>query len=78
VLLLANINSFSRLPVVGVPLMTHLFASAFVYGLLYGPLALPCSGALVVSIFTLSLTLNDAVGKLVIFLFFGLAWVYPC
>jgi cytochrome c-type biogenesis protein len=71
VLLFANINPFSRLPVVRVPLMAHPFVSAFVYGLLYGPLALPCSGALVVSIFTLSLTLNDAVGKLVVFLFFG-------
>ncbi len=70
-LLLANVNLFSRLTPVQMPIIEHPFASAFVYGLLFGPLALPCSGALVLSIFTLSLTINDAIGKLLIFLWFG-------
>jgi cytochrome c-type biogenesis protein len=71
VLLIAPKKPFTRLPVVRVPMMIHPFASAFVYGLLFGPLTSPCSGVMVVGIFTLSLTLNDAVGKLVLFLFFG-------
>jgi cytochrome c-type biogenesis protein len=77
ILLLANINVFSRMPLVQVTLVERPFASAFIYGLLYGPLALPCSGALVVSIFTLSLTIGDAIGKLFIFLWFGLGIGLP-
>jgi len=76
-LLLANINPFKRLPMIQSPVFSHPFANAFTYGLLYGPLALPCSGALVVSIFTLSLTVQDALSKLVLFLFFGLGFGLP-
>src|SRR3989304_1774425 len=61
VLLLLNINPFKQLPPVQAPLLSHPFVNAFVYGLLYGPLALPCSGPLVVSIFALSLTVSEAV-----------------
>jgi cytochrome c-type biogenesis protein len=76
-LLLANINPFHRLPVIQQPIFSHPFANAFVYGLLYGPLALPCSGALIVSIFTLSLTVQDALAKLALFFFFGLGFGLP-
>jgi cytochrome c-type biogenesis protein len=76
-LLLANVNPFSRLPMVSVPLLEHPFVNAYMYGLLFGPLALPCSGALVVSIFTLSLTLSAAVGKLFVFLWFGIGVGLP-
>lgn len=76
-LLLFNINHFKSLPQIQVPLFSHPFANAFLYGLLYGPLALPCSGALVVSIFTLSLTVGDAFGKLSLFLWFGLGFGMP-
>ena len=43
VLLLLNINPFKRLPQIRVPVLSHPFANAFLYGLLYGPIALPCS-----------------------------------
>lgn len=76
-LLLANVNPFSRIPTIQVPLLSHPFTGAFVYGLLYGPLALPCSGALVVSIFSLSLTIDDALGRLMVFLWFGLGVGLP-
>ncbi len=77
ILLLLNINPFKKLPQIQVPLLSHPFANAFVYGLLYGPIALPCSGPLVVSIFALSLTVGDALGKLNIFLWFGLGFGIP-
>lgn len=77
VLLLLNINPFKKLPQIQVPLLSHPFANAFIYGLLYGPIALPCSGPLVVSIFALSLTVADALGKLNVFLWFGLGFGIP-
>lgn len=76
-LLLLNINPFNKLPQIQVPLLSHPFANAFVYGLLYGPIALPCSGPLVVSIFALSLTVADALDKLNVFLWFGLGFGIP-
>lgn len=76
-LLLLNINPFKQLPQVQVPLLSHPFINAFVYGLLYGPLALPCSGPLVVSIFALSLTVGEALSKLNIFFWFGMGFGIP-
>lgn len=77
VMLLLNYNPFKRLPQVCVPLLSNPYANAFVYGLLYGPIALPCSGPLVVGIFTLSLTAGEAASKLAVFLWFGLGFGLP-
>lgn len=77
ILLLANINPFKALPQIQAPLVSHPFANAFLYGLLYGPLALPCSGPLVVGIFAFSLTAQEALGKLAVFLWFGLGFGLP-
>jgi cytochrome c-type biogenesis protein len=77
ILLLLNINPFKRLPQIQVPVLSHPFVNAFIYGLLYGPIALPCSGPLVVSIFALSLTAVEAFSKLNIFFWFGLGFGIP-
>jgi cytochrome c-type biogenesis protein len=76
-MLLLNVNPFKRLPQIRVPLLSNPYANAFVYGLLYGPIALPCSGPLVVGIFTLSLTAGEAASKLGVFLWFGLGFGLP-
>jgi cytochrome c-type biogenesis protein len=77
ILLLLNINPFKSLPQVRVPVLSHPFVNAYIYGLLYGPIALPCSGPLVVSIFALSFTAAEALSKLNIFLWFGLGFGIP-
>jgi cytochrome c-type biogenesis protein len=77
ILLLLDRNPFKSLPQVQVPVLRHPYLNAYVYGLLYGPITLPCSGPLVVSIFTLSLTVGEALGKLAVFLFFGLGFGLP-
>lgn len=51
--------------------------SAYIYGLLYGPITLPCSGALVVSIFSLSLAIDSLAQRLIFFLVFGLGMGLP-
>jgi hypothetical protein len=55
-----------------VPALSHPYINAFAYGLLYGPIALPCSGPLVVGIFALSLTAGEFFNQLFIFLWSGL------
>ena len=77
VLLLLNINPFKTLPQIQVPVLSNPFVNAFVYGLLYGPIALPCSGPLVVSIFALSFTAAEFLSKLNIFFWFGMGFGLP-
>ncbi|HSN75739.1 MAG TPA: cytochrome c biogenesis protein CcdA [Anaerolineae bacterium] len=77
VLLLFDRNPFKKLPQIQIPLLSNPFVNAFIYGLLYGPIALPCSGPLLVSIFALSLTAGEAIGKLGTFMWFGLGFGLP-
>lgn len=77
VMLLLNINPFKGLPQIQVPVLSHPFVNAFIYGLLYGPIALPCSGPLVVGIFAYSLSAAEVVSKLTIFFWFGLGFGLP-
>jgi cytochrome c-type biogenesis protein len=77
ILLLLNRNPFYRLPQVKVPLLRRPSLNAYIYGLLYGPLAMPCSGPLVVAIFVYSFTFGEAVSKLWVFLWFGLGFGVP-
>ena len=74
ILLLSDRNPFKGLPQIRVPVLRHPFLNAYLYGLLYGPIALPCSGPLLVGIFALSLTVGEAFSKLWVFLWFGLGF----
>lgn len=76
-LLLLDRNPFKGLPQLQVPVLSHPYINAFLYGLLYGPIALPCSGPLVVGIFALSLTAGEAFNQLAVFLWFGLGFGLP-
>lgn len=75
--LLLGVNPFAKLPQIGAGVRGGPLVSAYAYGLLYGPIALPCSGALLVSIFTLSLTVGSFAEKLLFFLAFGLGFGMP-
>ena len=77
ILLLANLNPFKALPQIQVPLLSHPYLNAYLYGLLYGPIALPCSGPLVVGIFAYSLTAGEMFSKLWVFLWFGIGFGLP-
>ncbi len=76
--MLAWLNPLGRLPTIGtLPGRGSGATAAYSYGLLFGPLTLPCSGALVVGIFTLSLTVGSFLDKMVFFLVFGLGFGLP-
>ncbi|MEP7134859.1 MAG: cytochrome c biogenesis protein CcdA [Chloroflexota bacterium] len=77
ILLLLNYNPFKTLPQIQLPVLHHPYMNAYVYGLLYGPIALPCSGPMVVSIFALSFTAGEAFTQLWTFLWFGLGLGIP-
>ena len=77
VMLLLNYNPFKQLPQLQVPGLSNPYLNAFTYGLLYGPIALPCSGPLVVGIFAFSLTTTEALSQLAIFLWFGVGFGLP-
>jgi cytochrome c-type biogenesis protein len=77
ILLLIDKNPFKALPQIRVPALRNPYVNAYLYGLLYGPIALPCSGPLVVSIFAISLTASEAFSKLNVFLWFGLGFGLP-
>jgi cytochrome c-type biogenesis protein len=77
IMLLLDRNPFKTLPQIQLPALRHAYLNAFAYGLLYGPIAIPCSGPLIVSIFALSLTAGEAVSKLWVFLWFGIGLGMP-
>lgn len=77
IMLLLNRNPFKSLPQVQVPVLRHPLLNAYIYGLLYGPIALPCSGPLVVGIFAFSVTAGEALNQLWVFLWFGLGFGIP-
>lgn len=79
VLLLAGINPFARLPQPSPSAFGGRgpLVGAFGYGLLFAPIAIPCSGPFIVGIFAFSLTIGDAVGRLLFFVVFGIGFGLP-
>jgi cytochrome c-type biogenesis protein len=79
ILLVAGRNPFARLPQIS-PAGFGRFgpvAGAFLYGLLFAPIAIPCSGPLIVAIFAYSLTVGDVAAQLGFFVVFGLGFGLP-
>jgi cytochrome c-type biogenesis protein len=77
IMLLLDRNPFKTLPQIQLPELQHAYLNAFAYGLLYGPIAIPCSGPMVVSVFVLSLTVGEAANRLWVFLWFGIGLGMP-
>ncbi len=78
ILLLMGRNPFARLPQIQFRSGGESpFLNAYLYGLLYGPIALPCSGPLVISLFALSFSAQGFLTQLLFFLVFGLGFGLP-
>jgi cytochrome c-type biogenesis protein len=78
-LLLMGRNPFSRLPQLAPASLGGAgpIIGPFLYGLLFAPIALPCSGPFLIGIFVASLTIEDAVGQLAFFAAFGVGFGLP-
>lgn len=77
VLLLLNINPLKRLPMVRSPRLRNPVLSAFLYGLLYGPMTMPCSGPLVIGVFLASTDAQSTLEGVLYVVFFGLGFGLP-
>jgi len=60
-----------------VPVVANPYRQAYVYGLMLGPIALPCAGPFLGSLLGISLGVPDAVGKVGTFPVFGLGCGLP-
>lgn len=78
-LLLIGRNPFARIPQLAPASLGRAgpIAGSFLYGLLFAPIALPCSGPFVIGIFIASLTLGDALRQLGFFAAFGVGFGLP-
>jgi cytochrome c-type biogenesis protein len=76
-LLLSGRNPFERLPGTRVPIVAHPFGQAYLYGVMLGPLALPCAGAFALSMIAYSVGLTEIVSRLFTFVAFGLGFGLP-
>jgi cytochrome c-type biogenesis protein len=78
-LMLSGRNPFARLSTVQAPLLKNRYATAYVYGLLFGPMTLPCVGPLITATFSVSVAsgAGGLLDGLLFFLFFGLGFGWP-
>lgn len=76
-LALSGRNVFARFGQIRAPVLSNPYATAYVYGLLYGPIALPCSGPLLVAIFALGFTATELARQIGLFLVFGAGFGLP-
>lgn len=77
ILLLTGRNPFERLPGSRVPVVADPFGQAYLYGLMLGPLALPCAGAFALSLIAYSVGLAETLPRIVTFLAYGLGFGLP-
>lgn len=78
VLMLFGVNPFARLSGARTPLLQNPLASAYLYGVLLGPMTLPCTGPVVVSAFLLGAGSAAALTSSLLYFFaFGLGFGWP-
>jgi cytochrome c-type biogenesis protein len=77
-LMLLGRNPFARLALARAPVLRNPVAGAYVYGLLLGPMTLPCAGPIILSAFLLGAgSPARLAGELAYFLAFGLGFGWP-
>ena len=76
-LLLSGRNPFERLPGATVPIVANPYGQAYLYGLMLGPLALPCAGAFALSLIAYSIGLEETLPRILTFVVYGLGFGLP-
>ena len=78
ILMLTGYNPFNRLTTIQAPVLKNPYATAYVYGLLLGPMTLPCTGPIILSAFALGAGNATALAEgIAYFLAFGLGFGWP-
>ncbi len=77
-LMFSGRNPFAKLATVQAPILSNRYATAYVYGLLFGPMTLPCTGPIIFSAFALGAGSTGALlDGLAYFFAFGLGFGWP-
>lgn len=76
-MLLAGRNPVARIGAIRVPVIRSPLAQSYVYGLLLGPIALPCAGPFLVALLAISVGLADGFARLGSFVVYGLGFGLP-
>ncbi|CAN5558074.1 cytochrome c biogenesis protein CcdA [soil metagenome] len=76
-LMLAGRNPFARMAGVRMPVIRRPLGQAYVYGLLFGPVALPCAGPFVVALLAISIGVAETTSRMLGFVAFGLGFGLP-
>ncbi len=78
VLLLFDRNPFAKVGAVRSPVFRNRSLTAYLYGMLLGPMTLPCTGPIITSAFVLGASdATTLASGLTFFLFFGLGFGWP-
>lgn len=77
VAMLLGKNPFATMQTAQAPVLSNPYATAYVYGLFFGPMTLPCTGPIILSAFTVGTGAGAVIDGLVFFFFFGLGFGYP-
>ncbi|MBC8160933.1 MAG: hypothetical protein H7Z42_06910 [Roseiflexaceae bacterium] len=78
VLMLVGVNPFKRLSTAQAPVLRNPYATAYLYGMLLGPMTLPCTGPLIISAFALGAGNAASLAEgLAYFFIFGLGFGWP-
>lgn len=78
IVLLTGCNLFAKLQTAQAPMLRNRYVTAYVYGLFFGPMTLPCTGPIITTAFLLgSAEGGSLIGELLYFLFFGLGFGWP-
>ena len=77
-LMLTGRNPFRRLSTSQAPLLRNPYVTAYIYGLLLGPMTLPCAGPIVLSAFLLGAgSFTQLASSLLYFIAFGIGFGWP-
>lgn len=76
-MMVAGLNPFEKLQTAQAPVTDNPYLSAFVYGLFFGPMTLPCTGPILVSALSLGTGFSTVASGLTYFFFFGLGFGWP-
>jgi cytochrome c-type biogenesis protein len=77
ILLLAGRNPFVRLAGVRLPVVAAPLGQAYVYGLIAGPVAMPCAGPFFIALLAISIGLADTALRVGTFIAYGLGFGLP-
>jgi cytochrome c-type biogenesis protein len=77
IMLVLGMNPFGRLPLLQSPRLKNPVLASFAYGLLYGPMTMPCSGPLVIGVFAAGADTKFVLEGIAYTLLFGLGFGLP-